>query len=129
MAQDALHAFRYRKFWFPCKFISLNATALTLLTVAPELSVGFQAPMPWQQDQLAKLSSMAFVCMVIANFMPSLGTMENKEILTNMVALGIFVVTDIVNTCIQLGTGVIFVLCSGKSTVSHGCVVLWFNLV
>ncbi|KAK4389474.1 hypothetical protein Sango_2284400 [Sesamum angolense] len=34
MALDAFHGFRYRKFWFPCKFFALNATTLTLIGVA-----------------------------------------------------------------------------------------------
>lgn len=34
--------------------------------------------------------------------------MQNSEILANIVALGILVITSIVNICIQLGTGVIY---------------------
>lgn len=109
MAVDALHGLRYKKIWFPSKFFSLNATSLTLLAVATKLSVDLNTSMPRQQDQLAKLSSTVFVCTVMANFLPSLGNMETKELLANLVALGIFVITVIVNICIQLGTGVIYV--------------------
>ncbi|KAL3499557.1 hypothetical protein ACH5RR_038650 [Cinchona calisaya] len=109
MAMDTLHGIRYRKFWFPSKVFSLNATSLTLLAVATKLSVDLNTSMPRQQDQLAKLSSTVFICTVMANFMPSLGTMESKELLANLVALGIFAITVIVNICIQLGTGVIYV--------------------
>ncbi|CAI9095837.1 OLC1v1031860C1 [Oldenlandia corymbosa var. corymbosa] len=109
MAIDAFHGIRYRKFWFPSKFFSLNATSLTLLAVATKLSVDLNTSMPRPQDQLAKLSSTILVCTVMANFMPSLGIMENKELLANMVALGIFVITVMVNICIELGTGVIYV--------------------
>lgn len=109
MAMDALHGFRYRKYWFPSKFFSLNATTLTLLAVATKLSVDLNTSMPRQQDQLAKLSSTVFICTAIANFMPSLGTMESKELLANLVAFGIFAITVIVNICIQLGTGAIYV--------------------
>uniref|UniRef100_A0A5B6YQT6 Uncharacterized protein n=1 Tax=Davidia involucrata TaxID=16924 RepID=A0A5B6YQT6_DAVIN len=109
MAVDAIHGFRYRKFWFPCKFFSLNATTLTLIAVAIKLSVDLNTSMPHPQDQLAKLSSAVFICTVMGNSLPSLGTMENKEIFMNMVALGILVITAIVNICIQLGTGVIYV--------------------
>ncbi|XAR54960.1 hypothetical protein NMG60_11030313 [Bertholletia excelsa] len=109
MAADAAHGIRYRKFWFPCKFFSLNATTLTLIAVAIKLSVDLNTSMPRRQDQLAKLTSGALICTVISNCMPSLGTMENKDMMMNIVALGILVITAIVNVCIQLGTGVIFV--------------------
>ncbi|GMJ00399.1 ALTERED SEED GERMINATION 7 [Hibiscus trionum] len=109
MAADVIHGFRHWKLWFPCKFFTINATSLTIITVAVKLSVDLNTPMPRGQDQLAKLSSTALICTVMCNSMPSIGTMENKEILTNIVALGILVITVIVNICIQLGTGVIFV--------------------
>ncbi|KAF5460844.1 hypothetical protein F2P56_020685 [Juglans regia] len=109
MAVDAIHGIRQRKFWFPSKFSSLNATSLTLLAVAIKLSVDLNTAMPRRQDQLAKLSSAVFICTVMGNSMPSLGTMENRELFMNIMALAILVITVIVNICIQLGTGVIFV--------------------
>ncbi|PSR91578.1 G-type lectin S-receptor-like serine/threonine-protein kinase [Actinidia chinensis var. chinensis] len=109
MAADAFIGFRHRKLWFPCKYFSLNATTLTLIAVAAKLSVDLNASMPRRQDQLAKLSSATLICTVMGNFLPSIGTMENKEILMNIMALGILVITAIVNICTQLGTGVIFV--------------------
>ncbi|KAK1378251.1 Transmembrane protein [Heracleum sosnowskyi] len=109
MSVDVVHAFRYRKFWFPCKFFSLNATSLTLIAVAGKLSVDLNTSMPRSQDQLAKLSSTVFICTIMGNFMPSLGTTEDKELLMNIMALGILVITAIANICIQLGTGVIYV--------------------
>ncbi|KAM0045638.1 hypothetical protein Hdeb2414_s0009g00306321 [Helianthus debilis subsp. tardiflorus] len=72
MTIDALHAFRYKKFWFPCKFFSLNATTLTVIAVAIKFSVDLNAAMPRRQDQLAKVSSSAFICMVMGNLLPSL---------------------------------------------------------
>ncbi|XP_040963973.1 uncharacterized protein [Gossypium hirsutum] len=109
MAADVIHGFRYSKLWFPCKLFTINATSLTIIAVAVKLSVDLNTPMPRGQDQLAKLSSAALICTVMGNSMPSLGTMENKEILSNVVALGILVITVVVNICIQLGTGVIYV--------------------
>ncbi|MFS8004056.1 hypothetical protein Hanom_Chr13g01221171 [Helianthus anomalus] len=108
MALDALHGFRYKKFWFPCKFFSMNATTLTVIAISIKFSVDLNAAMPRRQDQLAKVSSSAFICMVMGNLLPSLGTMEDTELLMNIIALGILVVTAIVNICIQMGTGVIF---------------------
>jgi hypothetical protein len=109
MAVDGIQGIRYRKFWFPCKYFSLNATSLTLIATAIKLAVDLNTSMPRRQDQLAKLSSTVFICTVMGNSMPSLGTMENKEMAMNIMALGILVITVIVNICIQLGTGVIYV--------------------
>ncbi|CAN6867270.1 unnamed protein product [Brassica oleracea] len=109
MAADLLHGFRHRKFWFPCKYFSLNATSLTFIGVGIKLSVDLNTSMPSRHDQLSKLSSSVFVCTVMGNSMPSLGIMDNKDLLMNLVALAILVVTDVVNICIQLGTGAIYV--------------------
>ncbi|CAH8343037.1 unnamed protein product [Eruca vesicaria subsp. sativa] len=109
MFTDLLRGFRNRRFWFPCKSFSLNATTLTFLAVCVKLSVDLNTCMPSRQDQLSKLSSNVFVCTVMANSMPSLGFMVTQDLLMNLVALGILVVTDVVNICIQLGTGAIYV--------------------
>lgn len=109
MAADVIHGFRHRKFWFPCKFFSINATSLTLIGVAIKLSVDLNTPMPRRQDQLAKLSSAVFICTVMGNSMPSFGIMDNKEIFMNIMALAILVITVTVNICMQLATGAIFV--------------------
>ncbi|KAI3523027.1 hypothetical protein L1887_01082 [Cichorium endivia] len=108
MAMDAMHGFKYKKFWFPCKFFTLNATTLTIISIAIKFSVDLNAAMPRGQDQLAKVSSSAFICMVMGNILPSLGTMEDTELVMNIIALGILVITAITNICIQMGTGVIF---------------------
>ncbi|XP_022154498.1 uncharacterized protein LOC111021763 [Momordica charantia] len=109
MAADLVHGVRHKKFWFPCKFFTLNSTSLTLIAVAIKLSVDLNTSMPGREDQLAKLSSAVLMCTIMGNSMPSLGSMENQEIFTNIMALGILVITLIVNVCIELGTGVIYV--------------------
>ncbi|OWM86446.1 uncharacterized protein LOC116192498 [Punica granatum] len=108
MGADALTAFRCRKFWFPCRYLSLNATSLTVISVAIKLSVDLNTAMPRQQDQLSKLSSSALICTVMANSMPSLGNMGSGELLSNIIALAILVITAIVNISIQISTGVIY---------------------
>ncbi|XP_021648101.2 uncharacterized protein LOC110640879 isoform X2 [Hevea brasiliensis] len=62
MAADLIHGFRYRKLWFPSKYYSLNATSLTLITVAIKFAVDLNTPMPRRIDQLAKLSSSTLIC-------------------------------------------------------------------
>ncbi|KAM5572869.1 hypothetical protein ABKV19_012760 [Rosa sericea] len=118
MAADVIHGIRHRKLWFPCKYFSINATSLTLIAVAIKLSVDLNTAMPSRQDQLAKLSSSVLVCTVMGNSMPSLGAMENEELFMNVMAFGILVVTLIVNICIQLATGAIFVFWK-----EHACVM------
>ncbi|KAJ0232968.1 Transmembrane protein [Hirschfeldia incana] len=124
MFADLLHGIRHRKYWFPCKFFSLNATTLTFISVCVKLSLDLNTPMPSRQDQLAKLSSSVFFCVVMANSMPSLGFMVTRDLLMNLVALGILVVTDVVNICIQLGTGAIYVF-----TREHALVIVLMVII
>ncbi|KAK2988105.1 hypothetical protein RJ640_023854 [Escallonia rubra] len=105
MAADAYQGFRQRKLWFPSKFFGLNAASLTLLAVAMKLPVDLSSPMGGSADQLAKLSSTAFMCTIIGNLMPSIGPMDNRDILLNVIAVSILVITILVNVCIQLKTG------------------------
>ncbi|XP_057511755.1 uncharacterized protein LOC130793905 [Actinidia eriantha] len=108
MAADVYHGFRNKKRWFPSKFFTLNAATLTLLGVAMKLSLDLSGSMPSFWDQLAKLSSNAFMCTAIGNSMPSIGPMDNKEIVMNVAALVILAITVVVNVCIQLRTTVIY---------------------
>ncbi|KAJ9549795.1 hypothetical protein OSB04_022338 [Centaurea solstitialis] len=107
MAADLFHGFRNRKFWFPCKYFSLNAASLTVIAVAMKLPVDLTSPMLGYVDQAAKLGSMAFMCMMMANLMPSLASMDNKTLLANIIGLSILVITIIVNISIEINTGVI----------------------
>ncbi|KAK9141032.1 hypothetical protein Scep_010713 [Stephania cephalantha] len=63
--------------------------------------------MPSAQDQLSKLAGTTFICICMGFFMPSLGLTTDSECLSNMISLTIFVVTVLVNICIQMHTGVI----------------------
>ncbi|EYU22133.1 hypothetical protein MIMGU_mgv1a017966mg [Erythranthe guttata] len=102
MAVDAFDGFRRKRFWFPCKYFSLNATSLTLLAVAMKLPVDLTTAMFANIDWLAKLSSLIFMSTSIGNFMSSLGSMNDMEVLTNLAALGILIITVTVNVWIQL---------------------------
>ncbi|KAK2968247.1 hypothetical protein RJ640_027736 [Escallonia rubra] len=72
-----------------------------------KLPVDLSSSMEGGRDQLAKLSSTAFMCIIIGNLMPSIGPMDNKDILLNVTAVGILVITIFVNVCIQFTTHVI----------------------
>ncbi|XP_058104534.1 uncharacterized protein LOC131248310 [Magnolia sinica] len=123
MGIDTFYAFRRRKIWFPCKFFSLNATSLTLLSIATKLPVDLNTSMPSREDQLTKLSSTILICTAMGNFMTSLGTMEASELLSNVVALAILVITVIVNVGIQMGTGVIYAF------VPEHAIVMFFMMI
>ncbi|XP_068635462.1 uncharacterized protein [Aristolochia californica] len=109
MATDAFLGLRNRKLWFPCKYFSLNATSLVMITIATKLPVDLNTTMPRWEDQITKLSGTIFLCTAMGNFLPSLGKLSDHEMMSNVVALGISVITVIVNVAIQMGTGVIFV--------------------
>ncbi|XP_076944516.1 uncharacterized protein LOC143615226 [Bidens hawaiensis] len=107
MTGDLLHGFRNKNLWFPCKYFTLNAASLTLIAVAMKLPMDLNNSMPGYVDQTAKLGSLAFMCTMMANSLPSLATMDHKELLTNVIALGFLVITICVNVCIQINTGVL----------------------
>ncbi|CAA3021449.1 uncharacterized protein LOC111366987 [Olea europaea subsp. europaea] len=102
MAADVFHGFRTKKLWFPSKYFAINATSLSLLAVAMKLPVDLTTRMWAGTDRLAKVSSLIFLSTAMGNFMTSLGSMNDKEILLNVIALAILVITVIVNVCIQI---------------------------
>ncbi|CAA2987689.1 Hypothetical predicted protein [Olea europaea subsp. europaea] len=104
---DIIHSLRRRKLWFPCKYSALNATSLTVIAAAVKLAMDLTTSMPGSTDQFAKFSSTALLCASTIHFLPSLGSMSDTEILTNLTALGILIVTLTVNVIIQVFTGVI----------------------
>lgn len=108
MGIDAYHGFHRWKRWFPCKYFTLNAVSLTLLSIATKLPVDLNTFMPSHEDQLSKLSSAVLICTVMCNFITSLGAMDNSELISNVIALVILVITVIANIGIQMGTGVIY---------------------
>ncbi|KAK6123506.1 hypothetical protein DH2020_042743 [Rehmannia glutinosa] len=101
MAADLLYGFKRKKLWFPCKYFSLSATSLTLLAVAMKIPMDLNTNMLHSADLLAKLGSLVFMSTAMANFMSSLGSMNDKELLANIVALGILVITIVANVLIQ----------------------------
>ncbi|XP_076953856.1 uncharacterized protein LOC143628064 [Bidens hawaiensis] len=107
MVADLLHGFKNKKLWFPCKHFTLNAASLTVIAVAMKLPMDLNNEMPSQVDQTVKLGSMSFMCTMMANLLPSLANMDSKELLTNIIALGVLVITLVVNICIQVVTGVV----------------------
>ncbi|KAI3514493.1 hypothetical protein L1887_12935 [Cichorium endivia] len=107
MVADLLHGFHNRKLWFPCKYFTLNAASLTVIAVTIKLPMDLTNLMPGDVDRAAKLGSLSFMCTIMANLLPSLATMDSKELISNMIALGILVITLVVNVCIQINSGIL----------------------
>ncbi|KAH7843249.1 hypothetical protein Vadar_014331 [Vaccinium darrowii] len=102
MAGDVIHGLRGKKLWFPCKFFTMNAASITVLAVAMKLPVDFTSVMWGNTDTMAKISSTIFMTTVMGNFLTSFALMDDNAILMNIVALGVLVITIIVDMCIQL---------------------------
>ncbi|KAL6561224.1 hypothetical protein OROMI_016825 [Orobanche minor] len=102
MVADASHAFLKRKSWFPSKYFSLNATSLTLLEIAMKLPMDLTTSMYTITDRVAKISTLVFMSTAISNFMTSIGSMNDAELLSNVVALAILVVAVTGNVFLQV---------------------------
>ncbi|KAK9102710.1 hypothetical protein Sjap_019964 [Stephania japonica] len=120
---DVFAGFRYIKKWLPCRFFSLNSITLTLLSIAVKLPLDLTSSMPRVQDQLSKITGTTLICICMGFFMPSLGTCRKSECFKNMTALSIFVVTVVVNLCIQMYTGVI-ILFRGELIIVMCCMMI-----
>ncbi|KAI3511562.1 hypothetical protein L1887_18717 [Cichorium endivia] len=109
MAVDAFQGFRQRKLWFPCRFFTINAASITLIAISMKLPVDLNDHRPDNSDNRAKIASITFLVTILANSLPSLGLMDDKELLMNMVASGILIITITVNCWIQFSTTAPFI--------------------
>ncbi|CAA3000765.1 Hypothetical predicted protein [Olea europaea subsp. europaea] len=104
---DKIHSLRHRKLWFPCRYAALNATFVALIGIAVKLPMDLTTPMPGTYDQAAKRVGFAFSCASTAHAMPSLGSMNNREIIVNLTAISMLKLSLAVDVIIQVLTGVI----------------------
>ncbi|KAI3511561.1 hypothetical protein L1887_18716 [Cichorium endivia] len=109
MAADAFNGFRQRKLWFPCRFFTINAASITLIAISMKLPVDLNDHGPDNSDNVAKIVSIIFLVTMLANSLPSLGLMDDKELLMNMVASGIIIITISVNFLLQFSTTTAFI--------------------
>nr|GEU80769.1 Rho guanyl-nucleotide exchange factor 12 [Tanacetum cinerariifolium] len=109
MAIDAFQGFRRWKLWFPNKFFVINTVSITLIAIAMKLPVDLPTNMSdinvgeWN----GKIVSITFLVTMLYNFLPSLGLMNDKELLVNMVAWSILLITITVNVSIQIFAGML----------------------
>ncbi|KAK9131873.1 hypothetical protein Scep_011401 [Stephania cephalantha] len=133
IALDICVGFRNRKRWLPCHFFPLNSVTLTLLGIATKLPVNLTISMTSAQGQLSKLTGTTLICTCMGFLMPSLGLGTESDLLSNMISLSIFVITVLVNVCIQMRTGVIY-LFQSEHIIILACmmlllVALWFSAI
>ncbi|KAL9996303.1 hypothetical protein Hdeb2414_s0720g00939511 [Helianthus debilis subsp. tardiflorus] len=100
MAADAVQAVWQWKLWFPNRFFTLNAATITLIAIAMKLPVDLSSE--FLKFFSEKLVSIFFLVTMLANFLPSLGLMDDKELVMNIVALVILLITIVVNMGIQI---------------------------
>ncbi|GJR16227.1 hypothetical protein Tco_0798879 [Tanacetum coccineum] len=131
MLADLVYCIWKEIFQVPCRYFSLNAASITAISVTMKLTLDMTGPMPGSLDHAAKLGSVVFMCIMIANLNPSLASMENKRLLANIIGLAILVITIAVNMSIEIYTGVIGyedsshlvitpVSTSNKKPIAHG---------
>ncbi|KAJ0432501.1 hypothetical protein HanIR_Chr17g0859921 [Helianthus annuus] len=87
MAADLFHGFQNKKLWFPSKYFTLNAASIMVITAAMKLPVDLNDPMSRWMDAFGKLVSMPFMTTMMANLLPALASMDNKELFENVIAL------------------------------------------
>ncbi|XP_019195987.1 PREDICTED: uncharacterized protein LOC109189814 [Ipomoea nil] len=83
-------------------FFPLNATWLTLLAVTTKLATDLTTPKLSEPDNLVKIMNTVFLTVAMGNFYTSLGSMNNADIVTNLTALSILVITVVVDLYIQI---------------------------
>ncbi|KAK9068390.1 hypothetical protein SSX86_012503 [Deinandra increscens subsp. villosa] len=130
MAADAVHAIWKWKLWFPNKFFTLNSSTITLIAIAMKIPVDLSTDYVFPTSGCdidiiqTKMAGINFLVTMLANLLPSLGLMDDKELLMNIVALGILMITIVVNIGIQSYTHVLF-LYSGIHFIFICASFLW----
>ncbi|KAK9068389.1 hypothetical protein SSX86_012502 [Deinandra increscens subsp. villosa] len=116
MAIDAIHAIWQWKLWFPNNFFTINASTITLIAIAMKIPMDLSTDSPLHDPHRlcnmniirVKMVGINFLVTMLANFLPSLGLMDDRELIMNIVALGILMLTIAVNLGIQTFTQVIY---------------------
>ncbi|XP_023743145.1 uncharacterized protein LOC111891317 [Lactuca sativa] len=122
MVADVFRGFGQWKLWFPCRFFTINAASITLIAITTKLLVDLSTNVSDNHENIAKCVSIMFLITMLANFLPSLGLMNDKELLLNTVALCILILTINVNMWIQ-------VIVAQSSLVSWTTILLLILLI
>ncbi|XP_023743122.1 uncharacterized protein LOC111891290 isoform X1 [Lactuca sativa] len=122
MVADVFRGFGQWKLWFPCRFFTINAASITLIAITTKLLVDLSTNLSDDHENIAKFVSICFLVAMLANILPSLGLMNDKELLLNTVALCILILTINVNMWIQ-------VIIAQSSLVSWTTILLLILLI
>lgn len=66
-----------------------------------KLPVDLTSDMKGVDDKLTRVSSLVLMSIAMSNLMMSMGSMKDNELILNIAALGILVITVAVNVCIR----------------------------
>ncbi|CAH1451167.1 unnamed protein product [Lactuca virosa] len=91
---DLWSGFYNNRYWFLCRYFYLGVVSLTFATTAVKLSTDMTSPV----DITAKFGSLAFMCTMITNIMPSLASKDTKELLSIVIRFAILIITINGNT-------------------------------
>ncbi|KAI3521114.1 hypothetical protein L1887_10575 [Cichorium endivia] len=76
----------------------MNAASFTVIAAAMKLPMDLNNSMRGYVDQAAKHGSVGFMCAMMANVLRALATMDNKELIANIMPLGV----QIIHACSSL---------------------------
>ncbi|PWA81971.1 hypothetical protein CTI12_AA182590 [Artemisia annua] len=99
-AVPMFYSYKQKKYDEPMPWIGMYIASASLVciiamvadlvhAIAIKLPMDINNLMPGNMDQASKLGSLAFLCTMMANSLPSLASMESKELVANIIALGI----------------------------------------
>ncbi|KAK1424238.1 hypothetical protein QVD17_19559 [Tagetes erecta] len=100
MGADAVRAIWRWNLRFPSNFFALNVTIITLICIPiklpMDLSTKILIPLTDEEDTshaYVKIMSIIFLNKMIINLLPSLALMDDNQLLSNIVAFGILLIT------------------------------------
>ncbi|KAI3501965.1 hypothetical protein L1887_29994 [Cichorium endivia] len=110
MLADLLYGLCNKKFRFPCKYFSFYTALITASSsVFLRLPMTLDHPMPYNQvAKLRSMARMAFMSTMVANMLPSLGSMKSDTLHPNVIGFLILTIMAIMDSFMELiNTGVI----------------------
>ncbi|CAH1414750.1 unnamed protein product [Lactuca virosa] len=106
MVADLFNGFREGEFWFPPKYFSLNAASITTISVMNMMNLPMHLYMQGQVARLGSMATMAFMSTMVANMLLSLGYMDSKTLVANVIGVTIPIIIVIMDSFMELNTSV-----------------------
>nr|XP_043626140.1 uncharacterized protein LOC122597630 [Erigeron canadensis] len=93
LVADVVEGFHRNELWFPCRFVSIDGVYILLMiqcSSAMAIPDDITSELTGYNLNLAKFVYIMFVFTMLANYLPSLGFMNNEELIDSMKCLGLF---------------------------------------